>query len=241
MTNGTSQGLFVVVAIVIFGIFVLISYLLFKDNLKPTLANIFTDGLEQADSYLSGVIKEKYLTWRVFDNEINVTGLSEIAYKNGVVRPQFKTIILPETVNGEDLKVLNFNNFNTTHGHEGFIGVEKIVGNSSLQRVAPLATGEESIKELDLSKTKVESVFQYFMKDSHLKKVAFGKHMKKLSYGMFQGKYLEEITFTNTTDFEYIDSMAFYGMNTNITLNAPKELEGQLKPYENKLKVVHYY
>lgn len=49
MTNGTSQGLFVVVAIVIFGIFVLISYLLLKDNLKPTLANIFTDGLQQAE------------------------------------------------------------------------------------------------------------------------------------------------------------------------------------------------
>lgn len=47
MTNGTSQGLFVVVAIIIFGIFVLISYMLFKDNLKPTLANIFTDGLKQ--------------------------------------------------------------------------------------------------------------------------------------------------------------------------------------------------
>ncbi|EIB6519677.1 hypothetical protein K9D97_002264 [Enterococcus faecalis] len=237
MTKGTSQGLFVVVAIVIFGIFTLTSYLLFKDNLKPTLANIFTDGLEQADSYLSGVIKEKYLTWRVFDNEINVTGLSEIAYKNGVVRPQFKTIILPETVNGEDLKVLNFNN----NGHKGFIGVEKIVGNSSLQGVAPLATGEESIKELDLSKTKVESVFQYFTKDSHLKKVAFGKHMKKLSYGMFQGKYLEEITFTNTTDFEDIDSRAFYGMNTNITLNAPKELKIQLSKFENKFKTINYF
>ncbi|MGM0010960.1 hypothetical protein [Enterococcus sp. DIV1059_1] len=237
MTNGTSQGLFVVVAIVIFGIFTLTSYLLFKDNLKPTLANIFTDGLEQADSYLSGVIKEKYLTWRVFDNEINVTGLSEIAYKNGVVRPQFKTIILPETVNGEDLKVLNFNN----NGHKGFIGVEKIVGNSSLQGVAPLATGEESIKELDLSKTKVESVFQYFTKDSHLKKVTFGKHMKKLSYGIFQGKYLEEITFTNTTEFEDINSRAFYGMNTNITLNAPKELKIQLSKFENKFKTINYF
>lgn len=240
MTNGTSQGLFVVVAIVIFGIFTLTSYLLFKDNLKPTLANIFTDGLEQADSYLSGVIKEKYLTWRVFDNEINVTGLSEIAYKNGIVRPQFKTIILPETVNGEDLKILNFNNFNN-NVHKGFIGVEKIVGNSSLQGVAPLASGDESIKELDLSKTKVESVFQYFTKDSHLKKVTFGKHMKKLSYGMFQGKYLEEITFTNTTDFEYIDSMAFYGMNTNITLNVPKELKIQLSKFENKFKTINYF
>ncbi|MFP7308863.1 hypothetical protein SFC81_14960, partial [Enterococcus faecalis] len=79
MTNGTSQGLFVVVTILIFSIFTLTSYLLFKDNLKSTLAYIFTDGFEQADSYLSGVIKEKYLTWLVFDNEINVTGLSEIA------------------------------------------------------------------------------------------------------------------------------------------------------------------
>ncbi|GEU13792.1 hypothetical protein QuyetLC_44940 [Bacillus anthracis] len=52
MTNGTSQGLFVVVAIVIFGIFVLISYLLFRDNLKPSLSSIFNDGLEQAENSL---------------------------------------------------------------------------------------------------------------------------------------------------------------------------------------------
>ncbi|EGP5414183.1 hypothetical protein D3I44_12345 [Enterococcus faecium] len=55
MTNGTSQGLFVVVAIVIFGIFVLISYLLFKDNLKPSLSSIFNDGLEQAEENLTGI------------------------------------------------------------------------------------------------------------------------------------------------------------------------------------------
>ena len=53
MTNGTSQGLFIVVAIIIFGIFVLISYVLFRDNLKPSLANIFTDGLEQATTALN--------------------------------------------------------------------------------------------------------------------------------------------------------------------------------------------
>lgn len=49
MTNGTSQGLFAIIAIVIFGIFIFISYLLFKDNLNPTLANIFTDGFEQTN------------------------------------------------------------------------------------------------------------------------------------------------------------------------------------------------
>lgn len=47
ITNGTSQGLFVFVAIIIFGIFLFISYLLFRDTLKPSLGGIFTDGLEQ--------------------------------------------------------------------------------------------------------------------------------------------------------------------------------------------------
>lgn len=47
MTNGTSQGLFIIVAVIIFGIFVLISYLLFGDKLKTGLASIFDDSLEQ--------------------------------------------------------------------------------------------------------------------------------------------------------------------------------------------------
>lgn len=43
MTNGSSQGIFVIVALVIFGIFVLISYLLFRDTMKPSLAKIYCD------------------------------------------------------------------------------------------------------------------------------------------------------------------------------------------------------
>lgn len=43
MTNGSSQGIFVIVALVIFGIFVLISYLLFRDTMKPSLARIYCD------------------------------------------------------------------------------------------------------------------------------------------------------------------------------------------------------
>ncbi|MDO0896424.1 leucine-rich repeat domain-containing protein [Enterococcus sp. B1E4] len=50
MTNGASQGLFVVIAIIIFGIFVLISYSLFQDTLQPSLAKIFTSNLEQVET-----------------------------------------------------------------------------------------------------------------------------------------------------------------------------------------------
>ena len=50
MTEGSNQGLFVIVAIVIFGIFVSISYLLFGANLKPTLSSIFKDSFENVNN-----------------------------------------------------------------------------------------------------------------------------------------------------------------------------------------------
>lgn len=53
MTNGASQGLFVIVAVVIFGIFVLISYLLFGDKLKTSLGAIFDDSISQAEFVVS--------------------------------------------------------------------------------------------------------------------------------------------------------------------------------------------
>ena len=52
MTDGTSQGLFIVVAIVIFGIFVLLAYILFEDTLSPAMASMFTDATEQAQERL---------------------------------------------------------------------------------------------------------------------------------------------------------------------------------------------
>lgn len=52
MTNGSSQGLFVVVAVVIFGIFVAISYSLFRDQLSPSLASIFSDATSFAQESL---------------------------------------------------------------------------------------------------------------------------------------------------------------------------------------------
>lgn len=54
MTNGTSQGLFVIVAVIIFGIFVAIAYNLFGNQLKISLANIFEDSLTQAENALNG-------------------------------------------------------------------------------------------------------------------------------------------------------------------------------------------
>lgn len=54
MTEGTSQGLFIVVAIVIFGIFVSLSYTLFGNILTPSMEGIFLDATHQATSKMNG-------------------------------------------------------------------------------------------------------------------------------------------------------------------------------------------
>ena len=52
MTDGSSQGLFVVVAVVIFGIFVAIAYTIFEDNLRPALSSVFNIAIEQTNDIL---------------------------------------------------------------------------------------------------------------------------------------------------------------------------------------------
>lgn len=92
MTNGTSQGLFVVVAIVIFGIFILTSYLLFRDNLKPTLTNIFTDGVEQANCSLAGSDESTPTCNPTFNNSFKLTG----KVKLGIGKAPYTIIWTPD-------------------------------------------------------------------------------------------------------------------------------------------------
>lgn len=141
MTNGTSQGLFVVVAIIIFGIFVLISYILFKDNLKPTLANIFTDGLEQGtcnlisecpidivaeredETYLYAKIREadeskgETEIWvraeKLEDGTLKIdrSSVSDNNYSSGSAE-MTGSLIMPDTINGMKIIGINSNTSN---------------------------------------------------------------------------------------------------------------------------------
>ena len=55
MTDGASQGLFVIVAVVIFGIFVLIAYILFREILQDSLTGIFENSTDTAEASLNYV------------------------------------------------------------------------------------------------------------------------------------------------------------------------------------------
>ncbi|MDT2481110.1 leucine-rich repeat protein [Enterococcus avium] len=94
MTNGTSQGLFIVVAIIIFGIFVLISYILFKDTIKTSLSAIFTDSLGQVE----GTSKNEDDSSPIFKFDSSTGEIK--GFKEGYATSE-DTLIIPEEINGK--------------------------------------------------------------------------------------------------------------------------------------------
>lgn len=78
MTNGTSQGLFIVVAIVIFGLFVVLSNNLFGDELSPALVDMFTTSAEQSTNVLDSNNNGKE------DNE-DVVQIKDNALKDSII------------------------------------------------------------------------------------------------------------------------------------------------------------
>lgn len=69
MTDGTSQGLFIVVATVIFGIFVALSYTVFGDVLAGGTVNIFDSAIEE--------VEDIQLDRKAIFRESNVSASSE--------------------------------------------------------------------------------------------------------------------------------------------------------------------
>lgn len=107
MTNGTSQGLFAIIAIVIFGIFVFINYLLFKDNLNPTLANIFTDGLTQSNCTVSGQDESSSTCNPKFNNSFKINQYVTVGFIDN--NAPFGTTSFPEIWSVKDPSIRTIN------------------------------------------------------------------------------------------------------------------------------------
>ena len=112
MTDGSSQGLLVVVAVVIFGIFVAISYSLFRDQLTPSLASIFKDSLS-----LKKDVQQNQYDIHDFEYVKNV-GINS---KNIFTIAGNKAIINEESLDSGVSLTLSANNKTHTYG----IGIKK--------------------------------------------------------------------------------------------------------------------
>src|SRR5699024_10736939 len=117
MTDGSSQGLFVIVAVVIFGIFVLISYILFRDNLKPSLAKIYCDSFTQVSENtglgngLCSVDVENPDENSIFKFDSNTGTI--LGFKENYTHTSNK-LIIPDKINGVNVKII---------GDRAFVGL----------------------------------------------------------------------------------------------------------------------
>lgn len=115
MTNGTSQGLFVIIAVVIFGIFTLISYLLFQDVLSPKLTSIFDTSLdssllslERTELYTNkGITKKEFPLFTQKGNSYFLKGskqeLSDYTVENTYLKDKELSLLRMATI--EETKV----------------------------------------------------------------------------------------------------------------------------------------
>lgn len=97
MTNGTSQGLFIVVAIVIFGIFVALSYTVFGNQLSPGLRGIFTDAITNVEEDTQDEEDTTYHSYFIVDE--NGRLIDYIGSETDIV--------IPETVDGVTVRAIS--------------------------------------------------------------------------------------------------------------------------------------
>ena len=191
MTDGTSQGLFIVVAIVIFGIFVVMAYILFEDTLSPALASMFTTATEQSAERLTPTYTDE--SYFVFDT----TSRTITKY----VGPPTAVIKIPKTINGRTVEKIGYKAFdpdvnptaseikevylpeNLTHvGNSAFdniFGMEKVVFGSKVEYIGQAAFQNGKFTVLELPKT-----------------------LKKIDTSAFRDSLITEVTLSRDTVYE---------------------------------------
>lgn len=209
MTNGTSQGLFIIVAVIIFGIFVLISYLLFGDKLKTGLANIFDDSLEQVEYEVTGIIKSKPLTGQEEDEQFIYAKIRTGSGDDTDIWGKF------QKESNNELTLLSVNNDNNKENYSAGLGINGNTPNSS----GTVKNGSLVIPNT-INGKKVTKIGDNAFRESSLNGTFSAPSVREVGESAFL-----RTVFTGDFDLpniETIGSSAFYASQFNGMFLAPK-------------------
>lgn len=244
MTDGSSQGLFVVVAVVIFGIFVAISYMLFRDQLTPSLASIFRDSTEQATLKLNA---SKY--YHITPQKINED--SDFIFENGKIIDyvgESKDVVIPYEINGEKVTVIGFASFrnkgllsivipNTVENIETKAfqvnNLETLYMPDSITQIGTAVFESNKLTEVRISRG-LTIIPEETFRDNNLKKVEIPTNIISIRSYAFSFNALEELTVPRTVTSL---GLKFIGSKIDNTGNGdtlkkvriPKELETMIQ------------
>lgn len=213
MTDGANQGLFVIVAVVIFGIFIAISYLIFRDTLNPSLSGIFSDGLTQASNSL-GVDNSQEVTDSKYFETMSYNGENYITKYKG----DAKNVVIPKEIDGEQIHYIEISAFANTNVESlsfqnGFDGSKIFKGNFLV---------DSKIKELHLpdGATELNNYFGYNY--PNLEKLTLPNTLKKISAHVFTNTKISDIVIPEgVTELGYD---AFENRELKQTIHLPSSL-----------------
>lgn len=216
MTDGTSQGLFIVVAIVIFGIFVVMAYILFEDTLSPAMASMFHTAIEQTNDSVSQYVR--------ISEDIIATSDYEFNEKTGTILKYLGSdteIVIPSRINNVRVRAIddyafNFVIYENTLIHSIENQLTRVTFPNTLETIGYKAFNTNAIKEIHLPNS-VHTIKREAFQMNGTEKITLSTRLEVISEEVFESHNLKELYIPHTV--KEIKERAFAGENNNVVVH----------------------
>lgn len=219
MTNGTSQGLFIVVAIVIFGIFVLLSQTLFGDQLSNGLSGLFEDSITLVEHDLSTT---RATAQEYFDYELDEE--SRTATITKYHGPE-TDVVIPSRIVEDGVR------YRVTHiGAAAFYGVggtsathetmdielDSVIIPNTVIHIGSHAFARNRLGSVHIPNS-VRHIEGYAFATSRLTDVHIGNNVNYIGMLAFRGNNLSSVELPTGVDYNTSESNGSFNVGVNIT------------------------
>lgn len=205
MTEGTSQGLFIVVAIIIFGIFVALSNNIFGSQLTPSIQDLFSQASDQAYAQLTDEeLRDKdnildldpnlLIDWE--DENLKEAVADELGTKFGVEVNKYSDgssqVSVGNLLEADNLNVSNNEIYDLT-GLEYAVNLESLnASDNNISSIEPIRDLPK-LTELDLSGNEVDDIRPF-------------TSIQTLETLYLENNYIEDVTgITQFSNLDYLD------------------------------------
>ena len=212
MEAGSNKSLFTLITVVIFGVFLALSYWMFQDELKSVLGSVIDNTSEMTSIKLNnnGLIPTAASNFVVLDNG---DGTCTLTKYTGVS----DKIIIPSEVNGLTvIKIAGYFNDSTVTN----VALTEVILPETLKEIGGFAFVKNKLGELKIPEG-VENINGYAFYYSGLTKVTLPNSLKYIGSWAFEGNSLTTVKVPDKVTI--LNSGVFYN-NKLETINLPNTL-----------------
>lgn len=235
MESGSNKSLYTLLAIIVFGIFLSLSYFMFQDQLSNVLASVFVDGSSiisgKLDYTLATKTAEKYFT--SIDNGDGTCKLTSYIGPDA-------DLVIPETVNGKIVVEIadQFYNRPLLPNPSSAVKLKSLLLPNTIKRIGRYAFRDNNIKNLVLPEG-IELIANSAFELNNTETVQLPNSLTSLGNWVFYGNNLKELTIPAD-----VTTMGFAVVISNpnfIRLNLPNSLKTTATTLPNFLAANYHY